>query len=114
MKTDRLPRHARDKYTHAKVAPKERTFLSLLQAVRIPAGRQLLSEIGLSQPADWLDLVEYVQAGTDFYSRLASDTDFGWLRAQIPLAKAPLLWEVTSMSLPMQPHGLCRSGQDDG
>lgn len=112
MKTDRLPRHARDKYTHAKVAPKERTFLSLLQAVRIPAGRQLLSEIGLSQPADWLDLVEYVQAGTDFYSRLASDTDFGWLRAQIPLAKAPLLWEVTSMSLPMQPHGLCRSGQD--
>jgi hypothetical protein len=43
--------------------------------------------------------------------RLASDTDFSWLRQQIPPA-TPLLWEVTSMSLPMQPHGECHSGQD--
>ena len=46
--------------------------------------------------------IAQVQAGTDFYSRLASDTDFAWLRRQFPPAKTPLLWEVTSMSLPMQ------------
>lgn len=81
-------------------------------ALRIPANRQLLSELGLSRPSEWVGSVEYVQAATDFYSRLASDTEFLWLRQQIPLETSPLLWEVTSMSLPMQPHGDCRSGQD--
>jgi hypothetical protein len=80
-------------------------------ALRIPANRELLSEIGLSRPSEWVELVEYVQAGTDFYSKLASDTEFEWLRAQIP-EKTPLLWEITSMSHPMQPHGNCQSGQD--
>ena len=80
-------------------------------ALRIPANRQLLSELGLSRLAEWVRWVDYVQAGTDFYSRLASDTDFAWLREQIPQG-TPLLWEVTSMSLPMQPHGDCTSGQD--
>jgi hypothetical protein len=80
-------------------------------AVRIPANRQLLSELGLSRLSEWVRWAEYVQAGTDFYSRLASDTEFAWLRQQIPQG-TPLLWEVTSMSLPMQPHGNCATGQD--
>jgi hypothetical protein len=40
-------------------------------ALRIPANWQLLSEIGLARPSEWVALVDYVQAGTDFYSRLA-------------------------------------------
>ena len=80
-------------------------------ALRIPSSKRLLWELGLFRLTDWIHLVDYVQAGTDFFSRLASDTEFAWIRTQVP-STTPLLWEVTAMSLPMQPHGSCHGGQD--
>ena len=90
------------------------TWTSAKDLLEGDIGIELLKDKDTGGTVDGVDVaalaadgtLDYVQAGVSYWSFLASDSDFAWLRQELA-GRVPPPFEVTSMGMPGRPEGNC-------